>query len=128
MKRSEVVNRISDNVLSSFFPSLSLQHKNLIADCMLAEVEKLGMCLCDEDGRVPYEPEEGWDAYFTEQDRKDHLRDFSVTTDVTRGSKVAQQFLDGKEFDELADEHNVTRERIRQIVCKYRKKYLKGKE
>lgn len=43
MKRSEMVFQISDNVISSFFPNLSLKAKNLIADAVLAEVEKLGM-------------------------------------------------------------------------------------
>jgi predicted Zn-ribbon and HTH transcriptional regulator len=43
MKRSEMIHAISDNVLSSFLPEVGLQLKNLIADCMLAEVEKLGM-------------------------------------------------------------------------------------
>lgn len=43
MKRKEMVNLISDNVLSSFFPNMELRLKNLIADAMLAECEKAGM-------------------------------------------------------------------------------------
>lgn len=38
-----MLKQISDNVLSSFLPKLSLKKKNLIADCILAECEKLGM-------------------------------------------------------------------------------------
>lgn len=43
MKRRQLVNQISDNVLSSFFPNMELRLKNLIADSMLAEAEKAGM-------------------------------------------------------------------------------------
>lgn len=43
MKRSDLVYQISDNVLINFYPEVSLRIRNLIADMMLAEVEKNGM-------------------------------------------------------------------------------------
>lgn len=43
MKRQEMVNQISDNVITSFFPNMELSQKNLLADAMLTEAEKLGM-------------------------------------------------------------------------------------
>lgn len=43
MKRSEMRNQISDNVISNFMTGAPLQLRNLIADCVLAEVEKYGM-------------------------------------------------------------------------------------
>jgi Mor family transcriptional regulator len=73
---------------------------------------------------VPYEPEEGWDAYFAEADKKDNARDFYIIEGSTlRSGEIARAFLNGKSFEELADEYNVTRERIRQIVAKQRRRY-----
>ena len=43
MKRQDMINLISDNVITSLFPNLSLARKNLLADMMLTEVEKHGM-------------------------------------------------------------------------------------
>lgn len=43
MKRKDLVHTVSDNILSSFFPSLDLNMKNLIADAVISECEKYGM-------------------------------------------------------------------------------------
>lgn len=93
-------------------------------DHILIDLENEGFKLVDEkDQVIQWEPEEGWDAYFAEQDRKERLRDFKIyDTSIRRGS-IAQAFLDGKDFEELAEEWNVTIERIRQIVCKARRLY-----
>lgn len=65
---------------------------------------------------------------------KDQARDFQVIVEVSsltgthatnRSKDIAQKFLEGKSFEELAQEYNVTRERIRQIVAKERRKYKK---
>jgi len=81
---------------------------------------------------VPYEPEEGWDAYFAEQDKKDNARDFEIiplkniyTGEIvtSRSIEISEKFLAGKSFEELANEYTVTRERIRQIVAKQRRRY-----
>ena len=141
MKRSEVVHRISDNVLSSFLPDWTLNSKNLLADVILTEIEKLGFKLTETYGdgfeselhEVPYEPEIGWEAWIIEQDKKDTARDFTVVLtpmqiegkqEWFRSQLIAQAFLQGRSFEELAKDYNVTRERIRQIVCKERRRYL----
>lgn len=43
MKRQEMINLISDNVLFNFLPNFPLYKRNLIADMMLSEAEKNGM-------------------------------------------------------------------------------------
>lgn len=103
------------------------------ADLILQFIEKAGMHLVDDSGEsVSYEPEEGWDAWIEAQDLKDQARDFQVVVEVNsftgkcttnRSKDIAQKFLEGKSFEELAHEYNVTRERIRQIVAKERRKY-----
>ena len=44
MKRSDAIKQISDNVLINFLDErIDLKTRNLIADCVLDEMEKLGM-------------------------------------------------------------------------------------
>lgn len=119
MKRSEALAALREKLHGH-----PMDIGELIYEQILDAVEEIGMHLVDDQyGVTGFEPEEGWDVYLAEQDRKAELRDFKVIPDTTRGTKIAQQFLDGKDFLELANEYNVTIERIRQIVCKYRKKY-----
>ena len=99
-------------------------------------VEELGFARVESGEEyteiIPYEPEEGWDTYFAEERKKDEARDFNVffekTPEWTKAMRIAQKFLDGKSFEELAKEYNVTRERIRQIVAKERRRYQKYME
>jgi hypothetical protein len=133
MKRSEVLNKISDNVLINFFPTMLQIERNLIADAVLTEVEKLGMKLTNLDGEVePHEPEEGWDAYFAEQERKELQRDFKIILHEnefkTTCYNMAELFLDGYSIEAIAQDYNVTRERVKQCIAKVRKRYQRSIE
>jgi DNA-directed RNA polymerase sigma subunit (sigma70/sigma32) len=97
-----------------------------ISETVLKAMEKAGMRLVDDfNEAVPFEPEEGWEAYFLEQEKQENARDFVIPTDAPFRSsrKIAQAFLDGATFEEIAKVHNITRERVRQVVAKYRKDY-----
>lgn len=92
--------------------------------------ESLGLSYVDDSGeKTMYEPEEGWDAWIAEEDRKDNLRDFQIVEGATeRGQDIAGRFLKGESFEEIAEHYNVTRERIRQIVHKERRRYFRSLE
>jgi DNA-directed RNA polymerase sigma subunit (sigma70/sigma32) len=139
MKRSEVIDIIDGILIDHELPVLQGISKQI-----LSKLESLGFARVETYGDdekytevVPYEPEEGWDVHFEEQDRKDQARDFQVVASLseytgryalTRGMEIAQQFLEGKSFEELSQQHNVTRERIRQIVAKERRRYQRWLE
>jgi len=134
MKRSEIIREIK-SIIATCGPT---QPTIDTAIQVLDRIEKLGFRLVEVkdygyDGSeleaIPYEPEEGWDAYFAEQDRKEQLRDFKVVNFLTeRVATIANKFLQGQSFEELAQEYTVTRERIRQIVAKARRAYQRGEE
>jgi DNA-directed RNA polymerase specialized sigma24 family protein len=145
MRRSEAVQLILD----TYHKGMSVKEKMMSgmesdqADKILTALEQAGMVpplIGDDFADVRdyyWEPEEGWDAYFAEQEKKDQARDFQVIARVnhitgeyttTVGMKMAQTFLEGKSFEEIAQEYNVTRERIRQIVNKQRRRYQKYME
>lgn len=145
MKRSEMVEKIAQFVYDATDRGLEVTKEE--ADLILQFIEEAGMKPpqvefgYDEgptgaivDYSCKWEPEEEWDAYLEAQDLKDQARDFQVMVEVnsltgkhttSRSKDVAQKFLEGKSFEELAQEYNVTRERIRQIVAKERRKYEK---
>lgn len=144
MKRSEVLKLIEGlyNLEMQNFPKEN--PPDIFAENLLCHLEELGFARVETYGDdekytevVPYEPEEGWDAYFAEQEKKDQARDFQVITRInhitgeyttTLGMKMAQTFLEGKSFEEIAQEYNVTRERVRQMVAKQRRRYQKYME
>lgn len=101
-----------------------------LAEEFLSIFETMDFSLVDESGeKTIYEPEEGWDAYLAEEDRKDNLRDFTIVEGCTvRGHDIAERFLKGETFEEIAQHYNVTRERIRQIVAKERRRYFRSIE
>jgi len=122
VKRSEMV-EIIGNVIFNCSMEDSVEE---ISETVLKAMEKAGMRLVDDfNEAVPFEPEEGWEAYFLEQEKQENARDFVIPTDAPFRSsrKIAQAFLDGATFEEIAKVHNITRERVRQVVAKYRKDY-----
>lgn len=132
MKRSEVISEIK-SIIATCGPT---QPTILTAEQVLNKVEALGFQRVEESDdycfTLAYEPEEGWDTWLLEEKKKDTARDFTVTltsaqkenkTPLYRSQAVAQEFLDGKSFEELAKQYNVTRERIRQIVHKERRRF-----
>ncbi len=139
MKRSDVLDIIDEILIDHQLPVLQGISKEI-----LSKLESLGFARVETYGDdekytevVPYEPEEGWDAYFAEQDKKEQARDFQVVARVnpitgeyttTVGMKMAQTFLEGKSFEEIAQEYNVTRERVRQMVAKQRRRYQRAME
>jgi len=136
MKRSDVLKSLEQMLYSTGAYSAPVDYyldREELAKEILETIEELGFkrVVDKEYGyddsqieEVPYEPEEGWDAYFAEQDRKDNARDFYIVHGATmRSGEIARAFLNGKSFEELAKEYNVTRERIRQIVAKQRRRY-----
>ena len=125
MKRSKMIREIK-SIIATCGPT---QPTIVTAEQVLNRMEHLGMRLVDSDGQeVLYEPEEGWDAYLATQEALDQARDFTMPQSDGRIFKITSDFLAGKSFEDLAVEHNVTRERIRQIVCKARRVYKKGVE
>lgn len=145
MKRSQVIESIVYNCLSWDGLDTSGVPASEIANDVLTHIEKLGFKLVEEyqnkyDGsyfhEVPYEPEEGWDAWLEEQHKKDEARDFEVRLkhgqksihDFDKSQTVANLFLNGWSFEQLAQEYNVTRERIRQIVAKERRRFYTRSE
>jgi hypothetical protein len=132
MKRSDIVNIIADWGKPEILDDVYCKNYQEWSDNLLFTLEtEYGLKLVDCDGNEePYEPEEGWDIYFAEQDKKDRARDFSIViendTTLSRGKQIAKKFLDGDTFEYLAKEHNVTIERIRQIVAKERHRYQKS--
>lgn len=135
MKRIEIVHQLSDNVIYQFFPLTDLKYRNLIADCVLAELEKLNFKLTNEYGEIiSYEPDEGWHKYLEQQQIKDEARDFKVVASFnphinklykTKSQIICEEFLSGKSIEQLAVENTVNRSRIVQIICKERNRYLK---
>lgn len=125
MKRSEAIQLIIDLVYKASYADLELTKEE--AEEVLSGVEQIGFSLVDDDGsRCEYEPEEGWDAWLEYQDKKDQARDFQIVNGLTdRAKDIAEKFLSGKSFEEIAQEYNVTRERIRQIVDKARRKFIR---
>lgn len=150
MKRSQVIEIIASWGKPEIFQDIYAGNHQEWADNLLYTLEnEVGFRLTEVvdygyDGSElqiqPYEPEEGWDKYFEEQDKKDRARDFKVIPKLnlysdepttSRSMEISQKFLDGKSFEELAGEYNVTTERIRQIVAKQRRRYnrsLEGKD
>lgn len=139
MKRSYVIESIVYNCLSRDGLDTSGVDTKEIANDILTHLESLGFALVETYGDyekftdvVPYEPEEGWDAWLEEQHKKDQARDFKVHVDQDevwgRSKQIALEFLEGKSFEELAEQYNVTRERIRRIVAKERRRYQKHVE
>jgi DNA-directed RNA polymerase sigma subunit (sigma70/sigma32) len=126
MKRSEVVNGLI-KVLERWN---GCPMDAMVGNDILDYLEYTGFSLVDECGeRTSYEPEEGWDAYIAEEDRKDNLKDFTIVEGATdRGRDIAGRFLKGETFEQIAQHYNVTRERIRQIVAKERRRYFKSIE
>ena len=125
MKRSEMVELIS-NITLNDLTHFSLSKEE--AELLLFHIEKAGMRLVDEQGEaISYEPEEGWEAWIEEQDRAAEARDFELPIDVAskkiRDVAMVDAFLDGYDFDAIAQDFNVTRERVRQVVAKYRRLY-----
>jgi len=145
MKRSEVVGVIGKVLVfgpEGLTKDKQEKYKDMnLSEIILSELESIGFRLVEYkdygyDGsqieEIPYEPEEGWDAYFAEQDKKDKARDFEIvplkniyTGEIvtSRSIEISEKFLAGKSFEELANEYTVTRERIRQIVAKQRRRY-----
>lgn len=131
MKRSEVLDIIDGILIDHQLPVLQGISKEI-----LSKLESIGFQRVEkiEDycSTLAYEPEEGWDTWLLEEEKKDTARDFTVTltsaqkenkNSLYRSQVVAQEFLDGKSFEELAKQYNVTRERIRQIVGKERRRF-----
>jgi DNA-directed RNA polymerase sigma subunit (sigma70/sigma32) len=119
-----MVKLLADNI-NIFLPHDFQFDDNEVSE-ILEVLESAGMRLVDDfNEAVPFEPEEGWEAYFLEQEKQDNARDFLIPTDAPFRSsrKIAQAFLDGATFEEIAKVHNITRERVRQVVAKYRKDY-----
>jgi hypothetical protein len=137
MKRSLILNHIS-NDLKDIIQENYIDEKGYewCANLILLKLEELGFARVESREEytavIPYEPEEGWEAWIEEQDKKDEARDFKVYAEENgswnRSKQVALDFLQGKSFEELAKEYNVTRERIRQIVAKERRRYQKYME
>jgi len=125
MKRSELIDHIVSLVYAETCADFIMDTDE--AERVLTRLEALGIRLVDSDGQeTPYEPEEGWDKWLELQDAQDQKRDFRVVNFLTeRTASIAQQFLHGASFEQLASQHNVTRERIRQIVAKARRAYQK---
>lgn len=138
MKRSHVLDIIASWAKPEILQDVYANNYQEWADNFLHTLEsELGFMRVEMYGEyertieeVPYEPEEGWDAWLEERDRKDQARDFKVvdTERQCRSQEIAQQFLHGKSFEQLAEQHKVTRERIRQIVAKERRHYQKSLE
>lgn len=139
MKRSEVLDIIAAWAKPEILQDVYANNYTEWADNFLHTLElELGFKRVheydsDESSleEVPYEPEEGWDAWFEEQDRKDQARDFKVFSDGKtwyRSQSIALDFLQGKSFEEIAKCYNVTRERVRQCVAKERRCYQKSLE
>lgn len=135
MKRSEVLDIIDGILIDHELPVLEGISKEI-----LSKLESIGFRLTEEIdyGHVgselqvkPYDPEEGWEAWLEEQDKKDQARDFKVYSDGSswkRSQSIALDFLQGKSFEEIAEYYNVTRERVRQCVAKERRRYQKSQE
>lgn len=137
MKRSQVIEHIGKILLYGYSgmdkDKQELYKDDSLAEIILKELETLNIKLVDEEGYITsYEPEEGWERWIEEQDKIDQARDFQVIVDanrytgkysISRGAKIAQDFLEGQSFEELSDKYNITRERVRQIVAKYRRRY-----
>lgn len=124
MKRSEMVQLIVDSVYKHGGEDLELTKEE--ASSVLDDLHAAGLRLTNEFAEIEYEPEEGWDKWIEEQDKKDQARDFQIVNGLTdRAKDIAEKFLSGKSFEEIAQEYNVTRERIRQIVGKARRKFIK---
>lgn len=129
MKRSEMVELIS-NITLNDLTHFSLTKEE--AELLLFHIEKAGMRLVDEEyGVTGWEPEEGWEAWIEEQDRAAEAIDFELPIDVAskkiRDVAMVDAFLAGCSFDAIAQDFNVTGERVRQIVAKYRRKYKQVK-
>lgn len=124
MKRSEMVQLIVDSVYKHSGEDLELTKEE--ASNVLNDLHSAGLRLTNEFTEIEYEPEEGWDKWIEEQDKKDQARDFQIVNGLTdRAKDIAEKFLSGKSFEEIAQEYNVTRERIRQIVYKARRKFIR---
>jgi hypothetical protein len=142
MKRSNIVKEIATELKDIIMENyIDEKGEEWCAELILTRIEELGFRLTEVvnygyDGSElqiqPYEPEEGWDSYFAEQDKKDNARDFEIvplkniyTGEIvtSRSIEISEKFLAGKSFEELANEYKVTRERIRQIVAKQRRRY-----
>lgn len=124
MKRSEMVQLIVDSVYKHSGEDLELTKEE--ASNVLNDLHSAGLRLTNEFTEIEYEPEEGWDKWIEEQDKKDQARDFQIVDGLTdRAKDIAEKFLSGKSFEEIAQEYNVTRERIRQIVDKARRKFIR---
>lgn len=139
MKRSQVVDIIASWAKPEILQDVYANNYQEWADNFLHTLEsELGFMRVEMYGEyertieeVPYEPEEGWDAWLEEQDRKDQARDFKVYSDGSpwrRSQSIALDFLQGKSFEEIAEYYNVTRERVRQCVAKERRRYQKSLE
>lgn len=128
MKRSEIVSEIK-SVIATVGPT---QPTIVTAEQVLHVLEALGMAYTEDNEIFPYEPEVGWDKFFELKEKEDEARDFQIVLHSnefkTRGPQIAQKFLDGKSFKDLAEEYNVTLERVRQIVCKQRRRYQRSLE
>jgi len=126
MKRSKIIRKIK-SIIATRGP---IQPTIKTAAQVLESLERHGMRLVDEDGvEMPYEPEEGWDAWINQQEQIETARDFIIVAGQSERTKqIAQAFLDGRTFEELAANYNVTRERIRQIVGKARRAYQRAKD
>lgn len=125
MKRSEMVDLISKVILNNITDfRLSKEESELL----LFHIEKAGMRLVDDMGEaMSYEPEEGWEAWIEAEDKAAEARDFKLPIDVAsknnRAIKMVNAFLVGYDFNAIAQDFNVTRERVKQIVAKYRRLY-----
>ena len=124
MKRSEleetIVNAMDAN--GRFNEQVSSEE---LATIILEELESIGFRYVIDGEECVYEPEEGWDVYFAEEDRKDNLRNFEII-DFTNKQKtdILNKFLNGRSFEEISEIYNITRERVKQIVAKARRLYF----
>lgn len=132
IKRSDMVKLMVDAFIC-YQENEGIKDLYPLMDKVLKTCEEEGMYLVDDEyGVTGYEPEEGWDAWLEEQYRKEEARDFQVIEEInrhtgkpitSRSKEAAKSFLQGKSFEELAKEENITRERVIQIVAKERCKY-----
>ncbi len=127
MKRSKMVKQLQTSFLKHMHcgPECCADDTKMYST-VLADLEAAGMQLVSDNEAQMWEPEEGWNAWLVEQERKDTARDFEIPEhDESRSASIARAFLAGYSFEALAQDYNVTRERIRQIVCRNRRLYKK---
>ena len=130
MKRSELLQKLEDKLWFDLMHTseFTLSACKGEAESILSYLEQEGLCLVDEQGEaISYEPEEGWEAWIEAEDEAAEARDFELPDDVaskkTRAVAMVNAFLAGYDFDAIAQDFNVTRERVRQVVAKYRRSY-----